>query len=172
MSLKLDGYIRVSRVGGGGKGYISPRSSGRRSRSYAGELGGEIVAWHQDEDYSGGNTERPDFQAVLERLRAGETDGIVVMEVDRFARSVADGAAIVREIIDADQVFASCHERIDPRTAEGKYMLNTLPRQRRALPRTRRRRAGGRRRRGPLPVASTSVRRRSGTAHRRKSMAA
>jgi DNA invertase Pin-like site-specific DNA recombinase len=33
---------------------------------------------------------------MLERLHAGETDGIVVIKVDRFARSVANGAAIVR----------------------------------------------------------------------------
>jgi hypothetical protein len=60
---------------------------------------------------------------VLERLRSGESDGVVVMNVDRFARSVEDGVRIVREIIDRDQVFASCEQRMDPRTPEGKYML-------------------------------------------------
>ena len=127
MSLRLDGYVRVSRVGGReGEGYIAPVVQRESIESYASELSGEIVAWHQDEDYSGGNIDRPDFQAALERLRGGETDGIVVMKVDRFARSVADGASIVREIVDAGQVFASCHERIDPRTPEGKYMLTSF----------------------------------------------
>ena len=127
MSLRLDGYVRVSRVGGReGEGYISPAVQHEEIESYAAELDGQIVAWHQDEDYSGGNVERPDFQAALERLRDRASDGIVVMRVDRFARSVADGAAIVREITDAGQVFASCHERIDPRTPEGKYMLNSF----------------------------------------------
>src|SRR5436190_10912092 len=127
MGLKLDGYVRVSRVGGRqGEGYISPSVQREAIGKYAAELGGEIVAWHQDEDYSGGSAERPDFQAALERLRSGASDGLVVMKVDRFARSVADGAAIVREIVDAGQVFASCHERIDPRTPEGKYMLTSF----------------------------------------------
>jgi DNA invertase Pin-like site-specific DNA recombinase len=125
VSLKLHGYIRVSRVlGRQGEGYISPKVQREQIERYAAELGGEIVAWHQDEDYSGGNLERPDFQAALERLRAGVSDGIVVMKVDRFARSVADGAAIVREITERGQIFASCHERMDPRTPEGKFMLN------------------------------------------------
>jgi Resolvase, N terminal domain len=77
------------------------------------------VAWHQDEDYSGGNAERPDFQAALERLRAGDSEGLVVMRVDRFARSVADGAAIVRDITDRGQVFASPYglPHIRPSTA-------------------------------------------------------
>lgn len=125
--LRLDGYVRVSRVGGrAGEGYISPAVQRDAIEAYARELSGEIVAWHADEDYSGGNTDRPGFQAVLDRLRAGATDGVVVMRVDRFARSVADGSRIVREIVDAGQVFASCHERIDPRTPEGRYMLTSF----------------------------------------------
>lgn len=124
MGLKLDGYVRVSRVlGREGEGYISPEVQREAIETYAAELGGEIAAWHQDEDYSGGNTDRPDFQAALERLRAGASDGIVVMNTDRFARSVADGVAIVREIVDRGQIFASCQQRIDPRTPDGKYML-------------------------------------------------
>jgi site-specific DNA recombinase len=127
VSLRLDGYIRVSRVGGReGEGYISPRVQKEQIEGYASDLAGEIVAWHDDQDFSGGNTERPAFQRALERLRGGDTDGIVVMRIDRFARSVADGAAIVREIVDRGQVFASCHERIDPRTPEGKYMLTSF----------------------------------------------
>ena len=127
MTLRLDGYIRVSRVGGrAGEGYISPEVQREAVASYASEIGGQIVAWHSDEDYSGGNTDRPGFQAVLKRLEAGATDGVVVMRIDRFARSVADGSTIVRQIVDRGQVFASCHERIDPRTPEGKYMLNSF----------------------------------------------
>lgn len=127
MALRLDGYIRVSRVGGReGEGYISPDVQRDAITAYASELGGEIVAWHDDQDFSGGNIERPGFQAAIERLRAGESDGVVVMRIDRFARSVADGASVVREIIARNQVFASCHERIDPRTPEGKYMLNSF----------------------------------------------
>jgi DNA invertase Pin-like site-specific DNA recombinase len=127
VTLRLDGYTRVSRVGGRkNEGYISPTVQEEAIEGYARELGGAIVAWHSDEDYSGGNVERPDFQAALERLRAGESDGLVVMKVDRFARSVADGAGIVRDIVEAGQVFASCHERIDPRTPEGKYMLTSF----------------------------------------------
>jgi hypothetical protein len=56
MSLRLDGYVRVSRVGGReGEGYISPSVQREAISNYAAELDGEIVAWHQDEDYSGGN---------------------------------------------------------------------------------------------------------------------
>jgi DNA invertase Pin-like site-specific DNA recombinase len=93
MSLRLDGYVRVSRVGGReGEGYISPSVQREAISNYAAELDGEIVAWHQDEDYSGGNVKRPDFQATLERLRDGASDGIVVMAIDRFAGSLTGQA--------------------------------------------------------------------------------
>lgn len=125
--LRLDGYIRVSRIGGReGEGYISPDVQRDSIMAYAAELGGSIVAWHDDQDFSGGNTERPGFQAMLERLEAGDSDGMVVMSVDRFSRSTADGWKIIREIVDRNQVFASCHERIDPRTDEGRYMLRSF----------------------------------------------
>lgn len=125
--LRLDGYIRVSRVGGReGEGYISPDEQRESIAAYARDLGGEIVAWHDDQDFSGGNTARPAFEAMLARVEAGESDGIVVMKIDRFARSTADGARIVNELVERDQVFASCHERIDPRTPEGRYMLRSF----------------------------------------------
>lgn len=117
----------MSRVGGReGEGYISPAVQREAIEAYARELGGAVVAWHDDQDLSGGNVERPGFQAALTRLRGRDTDGVVVMRIDRFARSVADGAAVVRDIIERGQVFASCHERIDPRTPEGKYMLTSF----------------------------------------------
>jgi DNA invertase Pin-like site-specific DNA recombinase len=83
MSLRLDGYVRVSRVGGReGEGYISPAVQREAIASYATELDGKIVAWHDDQDHTAGTIERPAFQHVLERLRSGESDGIVVMRVD------------------------------------------------------------------------------------------
>lgn len=127
MTVRLDGYVRVSRVGGRkGEGYISPKVQRDAIAGYAGELGGAIVTWHDDQDYSGANTERPGFQLMLDRLETKKTDGIVVMSIDRFARSTADGSRIVKEIVARDQVFASCHERIDPRTDEGRYMLRSF----------------------------------------------
>lgn len=128
MALRFDGYVRVSRIGGrSGEGYISPTEQREAIVLYAKELGGRIVAWHDDQDFSGGNLERPGFQAARDRIRAGESDGIIVKRIDRFARSVPDGSVIVREIVDEyNAIFASCEERIDPKTPEGRFMLNSF----------------------------------------------
>lgn len=122
--MMLDGYIRISKIGGReGEGYISPTVQRESIAAYATELGGEIVAWEEDQDYTGGNMDRPGFQRTLDRLRTGKTDGVVVMDMSRFSRSSADGLAIVREIVDRGQVFASATEHMDPKTPTGAFML-------------------------------------------------
>ena len=78
MALRLDGYVRVSRVGGReGEGYISPTVQRESIEGYARDLEGEIVAWRDDQDYSGGNVERPGFQrcssACAPRRRKGSS---------------------------------------------------------------------------------------------------
>lgn len=127
IGMKLAGYIRVSRVGGrDGEDYISPDVQREAISAYAAEMGAKIARWYDDQDLSGGTLERPGFQSALEEIRAGKLDGIIVMKIDRFARSVADGASIIRELVESDKVFASCQERIDPATPEGKFMLTSF----------------------------------------------
>lgn len=47
--MKLDGYVRVSGVGGReGEGYISPAVHPEAIENYGRELSGEISVWHDD----------------------------------------------------------------------------------------------------------------------------
>jgi site-specific DNA recombinase len=124
---RVDGYVRVSRIGGrAGDGYISPEVQREQIEAFASLMGVEIDAWHDDQDYSGGNVARPAFLEVIRRIETGETGGVIVARIDRFARSAPDGGAMVRRILDAGGVFASAQERIDPTTDFGKAMLNIM----------------------------------------------
>jgi DNA invertase Pin-like site-specific DNA recombinase len=67
----------------------------------------------------------PGFLEVIRRIEAGETGGVIVARIDRFARSAPDGGAMVRRILDAGAIFASAQERIDPTTDFGKAMLTS-----------------------------------------------
>ena len=56
---RMDGYIRVSRVAGReGPSYISPTVQRASIEKWADYRGVEIVAWHVDEDESGGDDVR------------------------------------------------------------------------------------------------------------------
>jgi site-specific DNA recombinase len=95
-------YARVSRVGGRtGQGYISVPEQTRTMDALAKAQGVEVVPeLFKDEDRSGGNLDRPEFQRILTLLREGEIGGVVVAKLDRFSRDVVDFLATLREIED------------------------------------------------------------------------
>ena len=70
--LPLDGYVRVSKVGGrGGEGFISPDVQEKAIREWAARAGVEIVIQPHELDVSGGTMDRPVFNTIMERIRAG-----------------------------------------------------------------------------------------------------
>lgn len=70
--MKLDGYIRVSRVGGRtGDAFISPGEQRERVRAWAKSQGHRIAKWHEDLDQPGSKADRPGLNAAMERIEAG-----------------------------------------------------------------------------------------------------
>lgn len=125
--MRLDGYIRVSRVGKReGPSFISPDLQRQRIEGLAAAGGHEVVRWHTDLDESGTKAERPGFVEALARVERRDTEGIAVAKLDRFARSVADCAAAVKRIQVADGVLLSAHEAIDTSGAFGRFVLNVM----------------------------------------------
>ena len=75
-----------------------------RSQAHAGWT--LLRAKYDDGGFSGGNTDRPALQRLLEDIRAGKIDVIVVYKVDRLTRSLADFAKLV-ELFDEHNVRLS-----------------------------------------------------------------
>src|SRR6202451_2171178 len=76
--------------------------------------------------YSGGSTDRPDLQRLLDDIRARKIDVIVVYKVDRLTRSLADFAKLV-ELFDAHGVsFVSVTQQFNTTTSMGRLTLNVL----------------------------------------------
>src|ERR1700692_4947871 len=85
-----------------------------------------IRSRYDDGGYSGGSTDRPDLQRLLEDIRARKIDVIVVYKVDRLTRSLADFAKLV-ELFDAHGVsFVSVTQQFKTRTSMGRLTLNVL----------------------------------------------
>jgi site-specific DNA recombinase len=81
---------------------------------------------YEDGGFSGGNTERPALQRLLEDVRAGKIDVIVVYKVDRLTRSLADFAKLV-ELFDKYNVsFVSVTQQFNTTTSMGRLTLNVL----------------------------------------------
>jgi DNA invertase Pin-like site-specific DNA recombinase len=85
-----------------------------------------IRARYDDGGYSGGSTDRPDLQRLLDDIRARKIDVIVVYKVDRLTRSLADFAKLV-DLFDAHGVsFVSVTQQFNTTTSMGRLTLNVL----------------------------------------------
>ena len=81
---------------------------------------------YDDGGFSGGNTERPALQRLLEDVRGGKVGIIVVYKVDRLTRSLADFAKLV-ELFDRHGVsFVSVTQQFNTTTSMGRLTLNVL----------------------------------------------
>ena len=81
---------------------------------------------YDDGGFSGGNTDRPALQRLLDEVRAGKVDVIVVYKVDRLTRSLADFAKLV-ELFDKHGVsFVSVTQQFNTTSSMGRLTLNVL----------------------------------------------
>jgi site-specific DNA recombinase len=85
-----------------------------------------LTTLYDDGAYSGGTMDRPALQRLLDDIRTGKIDVVVVYKVDRLTRSLADFAKIV-EVFDAQGVsFVSVTQAFNTTTSMGRLTLNVL----------------------------------------------
>ena len=81
---------------------------------------------YDDGGFSGGNTDRPALQRLLDDVRADRIDVIVVYKVDRLTRSLADFAKLVELFDKHDVSFVSVTQQFNTTTSMGRLTLNVL----------------------------------------------
>ena len=81
---------------------------------------------YDDGGFSGGTLDRPGLQVLLEDVKDGLVDVIVVYKIDRLSRSLMDFAKLV-EVFDAhDVTFVSVTQSFNTTTSMGRLTLNIL----------------------------------------------
>jgi site-specific DNA recombinase len=123
----LDAYIRVSKVAGRqGESFISPSVQRERIEAWA-EAHGRSVTWHEpDLDASGGTMNRPVFDQIMERIRSGQSAGMVVAKLDRFARTLVGALGTLEEFERHGAALVSVADNLDLSTPVGKAFLRIL----------------------------------------------
>jgi site-specific DNA recombinase len=81
---------------------------------------------YDDGGFSGGSIERPALQRLMEDLRDGKIDVIVVYKVDRLTRSLADFAKLVELFDKHNASFVSVTQQFNTTTSMGRLTLNVL----------------------------------------------
>jgi len=105
------GYVRVS---------TQEQNEGRQVEALKPH---HIDKWYIDK-CSGKNTDRPQFRAMLEYIREGDT--VYVEDFSRLSRSVSDLLNIVNQLQDKRVGLVSLKERIDSTTPQGRLMLTMI----------------------------------------------
>lgn len=80
----------------------------------------------EDPGYSAKNTDRPDYQTMMDRLRAGEFSHLLVCKIDRISRNLLDFANMYDELKRLGVVFVSKNEQFDTSSAIGEAMLKII----------------------------------------------
>lgn len=89
-------------------------------------LGIEDYEVFEDAGYSAKNTDRPDYQAMMSRIRTGEFSHVLVWKIDRISRNLLDFVAMHQELKDLGVTFVSKNEKFDSSTAMGDAMLKII----------------------------------------------
>jgi site-specific DNA recombinase len=125
--MHLDAYIRVSKVAGrSGESFISPEVQRQQIERWASAHDHQLI-WHEPElDVSGGTMQRPIFAQIMERVRAGQTDGVIVAKLDRFARTLVGALNTLEEFDRHNAALVSVSDSIDLTTPTGRAFLRVL----------------------------------------------
>ena len=77
----------------------------------------------RDEGYSGGNTNRPEFQKLLNECTSGKVSTLICYRIDRISRNLSDFAQLYEQLKKQDIKFISVNEQFDTSTPAGEAML-------------------------------------------------
>lgn len=80
----------------------------------------------EDAGYSAKNTDRPDYQNMMARIRSGEFSHLLVWKLDRISRNLLDFAAMYAELKSLGVTFVSKNEQFDTSSAIGEAMLKII----------------------------------------------
>ena len=88
-----------------------------------GEDASENVLVYEDEGFSGGNLERPQFKKMMKDSQKIAFAAIVVYRLDRISRNIGDFAKLIEDLGDRHIDFISIREQFDTSSPMGRAMM-------------------------------------------------
>lgn len=91
---------------------------------YAKNIDVEEYEIYEDEGFSGGNTNRPKFQKLINDIKTKKFTHLICYRLDRISRNVADFASTMEILNKYNVAFISIREQFDTSSAMGRAMMN------------------------------------------------
>ena len=92
-------------------------------RLHFGEKAANSVLVYEDEGFSGGNLERPQFKKMMAEAKEKEFHAIVVYRLDRISRNIGDFAKLIEKLNGMKIDFISIKEQFDTSSPMGRAMM-------------------------------------------------
>lgn len=119
-------YLRVSTEAQADEGY-SLAAQGEKLEAYCRMKGIERFRRYVDGGFSGSNLSRPAMAELIEAIRGGKVDRVVVYKLDRLSRSQKDTLYLIEDVFLPHAVdFVSINENIDTGSPYGRAMIGIL----------------------------------------------
>lgn len=113
-------YSRKSKFTGKGE---SIENQIQLCMDYAKNLGITEFLIYEDEGFSGGSTNRPKFQEMLQDAKNKKFNYLICYRLDRISRNVSDFSTLIEELNKLDISFISIKEQFDTSTPMGRAMM-------------------------------------------------
>jgi site-specific DNA recombinase len=89
-------------------------------------LNWQVTHVFRDEAVSGKDTDRPEFQKLIDRVETGSLDVVVFWKLDRFSRSLIHAVRLEEEFREYGVALHSITEQIDTTTPAGRFNFRNL----------------------------------------------
>ncbi len=113
-------YSRKSRFTGKGD---SIENQIQLCMDYAKSIGIKDFLIYEDEGFSGGNIDRPQFKKMMKDAKDKKFDYLVCYRLDRISRNVSDFSTLIEKLNKLDISFISIKEQFDTSTPMGRAMM-------------------------------------------------
>ena len=87
------------------------------------EIPQDHIFIYEDEGFSGGNLNRPDFKKMMEAAQQRKFKAIIVYRLDRISRNISDFSSLIEELSRLGIAFVSIREQFDTGTPMGRAMM-------------------------------------------------
>src|SRR5436309_9331332 len=120
----MDGYVRVSRVGGR-EDMMSPETQRKTIERLAKSKGVEVGEVVKELDVSGKTSiDKRELGRLVRKVEKGESDGIIVWKITRFSRDWKDGIQAAMRVLDAGGMVLA--DDCDTTVSFGRTILSML----------------------------------------------
>jgi len=100
--------------------FIQFKNTGNKSDAW------EITQMYREEGFSGKDMDRPELQRLLEDIRSGKIDTVIVYKIDRITRSLRDFYELWDHLTKHNVEFVSLNEHFDTSMAIGRAVLKLV----------------------------------------------